>query len=300
MSNLLIDYIKKGDVAKVKELLNQGVDPNFLHEEGFTPLIYAIEYEHMAIVRELLSSPMINLNLEDYFGGTPLSYAADMKGPLAEEIIKLLLEKGADTTKTYNGRTVREKLLKNNQVRIAQLLPSSWMSWIERRRFPKRKYDWLQRRGKNLGYKVNEEGVSTGVAAMAMQALLFDEHDKDGNLIELQIFKNRLSWIGLINEEKFSYCIEAAENKRLIFLQEITLSVNAMTETEIDTQLATLDSSALNYQLQQKKKLLITMQVNNRLTDNERMALQVRPFYEGIQLYQSGLKHPEYFNKKDD
>ena len=65
-----------GDVRKLRQRLNFGsVDINMAIPEA-TLLCYAAYHGHVAIVRELLSVPGINVNLAQHFGGTPLYLAA--------------------------------------------------------------------------------------------------------------------------------------------------------------------------------------------------------------------------------
>ena len=65
-----------GDVRKLRQRLNFGsVDINMAIPEA-TPLCYAAYHGHVAIVRELLSVPGIDVNLAQHFGATPLYLAA--------------------------------------------------------------------------------------------------------------------------------------------------------------------------------------------------------------------------------
>ena len=65
-----------GDVRKLRQRLNFGsVDINMAIPEA-TLLCYAAYHGHVAIVRELLSVPGIDVNLAQHFGGTPLYLAA--------------------------------------------------------------------------------------------------------------------------------------------------------------------------------------------------------------------------------
>ena len=65
-----------GDVRKLRQRLSFGsVDINMAIHDA-TPLCYAAYHGHVAIVRELLSVPGIDVNLAQQFGGTPLYLAA--------------------------------------------------------------------------------------------------------------------------------------------------------------------------------------------------------------------------------
>ena len=85
----LIDCCFKGNAVKFKQLLRFGnVDVNLATENG-TLLFTAALKGHVAIVRELLSKPVIDVNLAQKSGGTPL-FAAAQKGHV--EVVRLLME----------------------------------------------------------------------------------------------------------------------------------------------------------------------------------------------------------------
>ena len=84
----LFDACFNGSVGKVRRLLRHvNVDVNIATKDG-TLLCYAANYNHTAIVRELLSRPGIDVNLAAPTGFTPLFYAAQ-EGHA--EVVKLLL-----------------------------------------------------------------------------------------------------------------------------------------------------------------------------------------------------------------
>ena len=90
----LMDAIEKSDSAKVKALIEKGVDIN-AKESGSTPLIRAIQQTDekpsasaTKILDMLLAQADINVNLTDSEGMTPLIWACMQ---LNEEIVKKLL-----------------------------------------------------------------------------------------------------------------------------------------------------------------------------------------------------------------
>lgn len=102
-STALMVAAQKGYDAVVNLLLNAGADANLKNADGKTALICAVIYKHKKVVERLLQYPHININAQDRAEETALMHAVDWS---LEDIVKLLLEAGADLTlKRYDGKT---------------------------------------------------------------------------------------------------------------------------------------------------------------------------------------------------
>lgn len=78
--------ISKGDLSKVQQLVEIGVDVNKKDERGITPLMYAILFKQPQIVDYLIRNGA-DYRAEDSKGNTISDYAEKSK---SEEIIKLV------------------------------------------------------------------------------------------------------------------------------------------------------------------------------------------------------------------
>ena len=120
-SKPLFDAIYNGNIEDILKAISDGIDINSRNEEGFTPLLYAINYDQLEAMKALLSySNVIDIEMplnnytnvysvkgenfsgEVLFNGTtPLQYAI-FKGNT--NAVNLLIENGADMIKKdYNG-----------------------------------------------------------------------------------------------------------------------------------------------------------------------------------------------------
>jgi len=99
----LVTAAREGDVAKIRSLARQGVDPNDgAGVNEWTPLMHAIHKDQIGAVAALLDAHA-NPNLASSSGMTPLMMAA---GYGQRKIVKLLLARGANPRlKDHNGDT---------------------------------------------------------------------------------------------------------------------------------------------------------------------------------------------------
>ena len=88
----LISASFDGHTEIVKLLLESGADPNIGYRHGYTPLIFASKKGHSDVVRLLLEHGA-DINIRGKYGNTPLILAS--RGGHSD-IVRLLLERGAD------------------------------------------------------------------------------------------------------------------------------------------------------------------------------------------------------------
>jgi len=71
----LISAVREGDIAKSRQLLDNGADPNVGDQRGMTPLMHAAGASRLELV-ELLLARGAKLNARDRDGDTALKHAA--------------------------------------------------------------------------------------------------------------------------------------------------------------------------------------------------------------------------------
>ncbi|MBI2786650.1 MAG: hypothetical protein HYX60_10295 [Legionella longbeachae] len=146
------------------------------------------------------------INAEDELGYNLIFYAVKNN---RTDVVRWLIMKGADVNQTYNGYTLKEIALRDDNEDIAAILPGK-DSIAGKRYFQ----DSIINGAKALGYKSNKKGICFGFSHMAIQAILFKKRDEKNNLVELNVFKKRLKVIHTIREERFKQFINNAQNKR--------------------------------------------------------------------------------------
>jgi ankyrin repeat protein len=91
----LLAEIMNNDLKNVKELLKKGANVNFFsHEDGGTPLHFAVTMDSLPLVQYLIGYGAY-INAQDRDGVTPLSEAIERGYDL---LVKYLVEQGADVT----------------------------------------------------------------------------------------------------------------------------------------------------------------------------------------------------------
>lgn len=76
LSDELFAAVRRGDVERVKELLDEGADVNEPEPNGMTVLMVAASENQNAVVQELLARKEINVDAQDDLGMTALMLAA--------------------------------------------------------------------------------------------------------------------------------------------------------------------------------------------------------------------------------
>jgi serine/threonine-protein phosphatase 6 regulatory ankyrin repeat subunit B len=118
-----------GDWLVIQSLLLQGVSVNTRqkhhsdkgwHHERYTPLIAAVAYNKVEVVKKLLAQPNIDVNLPNLLGQTPLMYAA-AKGN--ERLVLVLLRAGANRYLVdRDQRSALAWAMKHNHLNVAHIL----------------------------------------------------------------------------------------------------------------------------------------------------------------------------------
>ena len=72
----LVDYAKNSNLGKVKELLDNGVNPDSKDNYSGTALIWASYYGNLDIVKELIKYNA-DVNIKNNYGRTAFYYAHD-------------------------------------------------------------------------------------------------------------------------------------------------------------------------------------------------------------------------------
>ncbi|KAK0510326.1 hypothetical protein JMJ35_007720 [Cladonia borealis] len=118
----LIRAAAEGQEVVVQRLLDNGAELNSKDELGRTPLSYAAENGHEAVVKLLLSYDVAADSQDTRYGQTPLSWAAENG---REVVVKLLLsyDVAADSQSKY-GRTPLSWAAENGHEAVVKLLLS--------------------------------------------------------------------------------------------------------------------------------------------------------------------------------
>lgn len=98
----LMEAVRIGNLAQVRELLDAWVDPNCRY--NVTPLQVAVKLGNVDMVEQLLDA-CARPNARSLMGHTPLELAmvSDLPEEVMLQIVRLLLEEGADPLRPASG-----------------------------------------------------------------------------------------------------------------------------------------------------------------------------------------------------
>lgn len=100
-TSLLMRAVFRDNCDMVDDLLRYGADPNLADGTGLSSLMVASDGGHSSIVTKLLKAGA-KVDQSDNNGTTALSYATK-PGPFQAEIIRILIDKGANVNKHDGG-----------------------------------------------------------------------------------------------------------------------------------------------------------------------------------------------------
>jgi len=117
----MFEAIENGNLEKVRDLVNEGLDLNAFDEEGFTPLAIACIQGETEIVRLLLDSGAV-VDQTNHFGWTPLMQACiNYSGDIA--VVSELLTKGARiNARNIGGETAIMRIAGQNKIPLFKFL----------------------------------------------------------------------------------------------------------------------------------------------------------------------------------
>ena len=120
------DAAKKGDVAEVRRLLDEGTDANAKDDDGSTPLSLAIRETNgydIAFIKLLLERGA-DVNIQDKRGNTALFWCVGKYGDGQREVFDLLMQKGAtvDNRKNSAGYSLADFAVSGGNVGILKEL----------------------------------------------------------------------------------------------------------------------------------------------------------------------------------
>ncbi len=100
----LIASVSASNLEILKALIEAGADINFLNREKVSPLYVAISMGRVEIANELLDKKEIEINNLDKYGNSLLIIASGATYEGATEIVKKLIEKGANIDQVNNSK----------------------------------------------------------------------------------------------------------------------------------------------------------------------------------------------------
>jgi ankyrin repeat protein len=109
----LLNAVKSAKLNKIKDILTQGANIDITDKAGKTPVVIAAEYNRMDVVKLLLDTNA-NYGTRDNKGGTLMHIIAGKKGAANLDVLKKLLQMGADmNARDLKGISPAGRAIKN-------------------------------------------------------------------------------------------------------------------------------------------------------------------------------------------
>lgn len=190
--------LDKKDIQKLKQLLQAGCDVNIEDDYGKTPLTYAAEMDDKKMLNYLIAY-RANLNKKDIYGFSPLAHAVKV-GSL--DCIKRLCEAGALKEGTSDGNTLLHIAARYGQVNVIPYLESIGFSRDKRNN----NYHTPLMVAAAYGQKeaidklIRDSDFSNGDVEKAAK-LAYNKHFGLGLILEAQIKQRKDSCTALDNQQ---------------------------------------------------------------------------------------------------
>lgn len=114
----LMHAARAGDLDLLDRLLARSADSDRIDDWGWTPLTYAVGYNHLAIAVALLDH-----GADPNAGGIGCWEAMDLLPPgRASDFVELLIDRGADLAIIEGGLTIPEAFLANDRMYLVEML----------------------------------------------------------------------------------------------------------------------------------------------------------------------------------
>jgi len=165
--NSFIYEVIKGNITEVQRLLDAETNLELKDQNGYTPLMHAVKQQNPQMV-EMLANFGANVNISDDLEDTALVWASSMNN---FEIVKILLEKGADPDKgnftpvmwsAFHGNVQMLKLFLEYRANLNSRTHEGWtaLMWTAEKGNIQAMWELLRR-----GAKVNMQN-NTGQTAL--------------------------------------------------------------------------------------------------------------------------------------
>lgn len=112
-SKTIFDWVKEGNLNKIKSINSQDINMNDLCEDGLSLLHWAADRGNLEIVKYFIQNLKADIDIKDVDGQTPLHYAASCGHT---DVVKYLLDKGANANLLDNEQQSAFEMANNPQI----------------------------------------------------------------------------------------------------------------------------------------------------------------------------------------